>query len=144
MPAELTSAGEEVLVYLLKTSGTVAEIIGTRIVPDQIPATWKDQDGVVYEKAGERRQRVVSGATTGLVHEAFTIYCISRRRDTSRILAAAVRAALTVNGSATIAGVRVRQVFVKDGERDESLPAADGQETPERYRTLDVIVHHRT
>lgn len=144
MPATLTSAGEEVIVYLLKTSSEVADIVGTRIVPDQIPIGWKDQDGIVYEKSGDKPQRVVSGATTGLNREFFSVYCISRRRDTSRILAAAVRSVLSVNGTTTIAGVRVRQVFVKDGERDESLPAADGQETPERYRTLDIVVTHRT
>lgn len=147
MPAP-ANAAEEVIVHLLKTNEAVSELVKTgddhRICPDQLPMGWKGKTSIVYEQQSDRRQRVVSGAETGLRHPAFSVYCIDRNRGTSRVLATAVRDALTVNGSTVIAGVNVRQVFVKDGERDESLPGADGQDPPERYRTLDVVVHYRT
>lgn len=144
MPVTLTSAGEEVLVHLLKVDDAVQELVGFRIAPDQLPIDWKDKTCIVYEKQQDRRQRVVSGAATGLVHETFSIYCIDRNRAVSRALAEAVRNALNTSATQTIAGVNVRQVFVKDGERDESLPGTDGQDNPERYRTLDCVIHRRS
>ena len=148
MPAAPTSAAEEVIVNLLKPSEAVSDLIKEgethRLVPDQIPAGWKGNPGIVYEQQGDNRQRLVDGTETGLIHATFSIYCITRNRGVSRAMTQAVRPALAVNGSATIAGVRVRQVFVKNGERDESLPSADGNEPPERYRAIDVVVHYRT
>lgn len=144
MPATLTNAAEEVIVHLLKTSEDVGALVEERYCPDQLPIGWKGKTSIVYEQQQDKRQRLAAGTETGLIHAAFAVYCIDRNRGKSRILAAAVRSALTVNGSTTIAEVRVRQVFVKDGERYESLPGADGQEPPERYITLDVVVHYRT
>lgn len=144
MPATLTNAAEEVIVHLLKTSEAVGELVQDRYCPDQLPLNWKGKTSIVYEQQQDKRQRLADSTETGLIHTTFAIYCIDRNRGKSRILAAAVRAALTVNRSATIAEVRIRQVFVKDGERYESLPSADGQEPPERYITLDVVVHYRT
>lgn len=147
MPAP-TSAAEEVIVHLLKTNEAVSLLIKDgedhRLCPDQLPRNWKGKTSLVYEQQADNRQRLVDGRETGLIHSTFAIYCIDRNRGTSRVLTSAVRSALGVNGTATIAGVLVRQVFVKDGERDESLPGADGQEPPERYRTLDVVVHYCT
>jgi hypothetical protein len=142
MPATLTSAAEEVIVYLLKSNEQVQELVSARIVPDQLPIDWKDKTSIVYEQQSDKRQRLISGRETGLIHASFAIYCIDRNRGKSRILAKAAREALATNLRQTIAEVDVCQVFVKDGERDESLPGADGQDVPERYRTLDVIVHY--
>lgn len=148
MAAVLTSAGEEVLVYLLKSDVVVQELVSSvdefRIAPDQCPEAWKNLTSIIYEQQSDKRQRLVNGAETGLVHVRFSIYCIDRNRGKSRILAKAVRDAIAVNETQTIAGVRVRQVFLVDGERDESLPGTDGQDSPERYRTLDCVIHYRT
>jgi hypothetical protein len=142
MPLTLTSAGEEVLVYLLKSNEAVQSLVDFRIAPDQCPIDWKDKTSIVYEQQTDKRQRLLSGAETGLIHSSFSIYCIDRNRGNSRILAKAVREALAINTYETVAGVKVCQVFIKDGERDESLPGADGTDQPERYRTLDCVVHY--
>jgi len=144
MPTVLVNAAEEVLVHLLRASETVQELVANRIAPDQLPIDWKDKTSIVYELQSDRRQRLVNGTETGLIHTRFTIYCIDRNRGRSHILAKAVRDAIAVNETQTIAEVRVRQVFVTDGERDESLPGADGVDAPERYRALDCVVHYRT
>ena len=139
---------EEVLVHLLKTDESVLALVGFsdgfRIVPDQLPIAWKGQTSIVYAQQSDKRQRVVNGSETGLVRVRFAIYCVDRNRGVSRQLATAVRNAITVNSSTEIAGVRVRQVFVADGEQDESLPGTDGQDAPERYRTLECVITYRT
>lgn len=140
MPATLTSAAEEVLVYLLKSDATVQELVDARIVPDQLPIGWKDSTAIVYEEQSDARPRLVNGVEAGLVRRTFAIYCVDRNRGTSRILAKAVRDAIATVGRQTIAGVTVLQVHVKDGERDESLPGADAQDQPERNRTLDCVI----
>jgi len=142
-----TNAAEEVLIYLLKSDGNVAEMVRageeTLIFPDQLPKKWKGKTSIVTEMQSDRRQRLLAGDETGLVHTRFTIYCIDRNRTKSRLLAQVVRNALH-NQMGTIAGVSVRQAFVPDGERDESAPSVDGDETPERARALDCVVHYVT
>jgi len=134
-----------VLIYLLKSNGDVADMVRageeTLIFPDQLPKKWKGKTSIVTEMQSDRRQRLLAGAETGLVHTRFTIYCIDRNRTKSRLLAQVVRSALH-NQSGHVAGVTVRQTFVPDGERDESAPSVDGDETPERARALDCIVHY--
>lgn len=149
MPATLTNAAEEVLVYLLKTDPTIQELVRVsdqefRIAPDQCPLDWKNDASIVYEQQTDSRRRLVGGEEGRLIRATFSIYCIHRSRGVSRILAKAVREAIAVNGRATILDIDVRQVFVKDGERDESLPGSDGQDNPERYRTLDCVITYHT
>lgn len=147
MPVVMTQA-EEVLVHLLKTDAGVIALVGFadgfRIVPDQLPIDWKGKTSIVYAQQSDKRGRLVSGVESGLYRVRFSIYCIDRNRGVSRQLAAAVRSAISLNFPTTIAGVSVLQVFVVDGEQDESLPGTDGQDAPERYRTLECVIHYRT
>jgi len=147
MPATVQSAAEEVLVHLLKTNEATLEHVRIdqnkfRIAPDQAPSEWRGQSCFVYEQQSDKHQRVMSGERTGLTHTRFSLYCVDRNRAVSRLMAQDARRALTVNTRGMIAGVETLQVFVADGERDESVPGIDGQDAPDRYRTLDVIVHH--
>lgn len=136
----LVNAAEEVLVYLLKSDEQVQSMVDFRIAPDQCPLAWKDLSSIVYEQQSDTRQRLLGGVEGNLIRATFSIYCINRNRGTSRIIAKAVREAIARVGRQIIADVTVLQVHVKDGERDESLPGADGQDQPERYRTLDCVI----
>lgn len=138
----LTNAAEEVLVYLLRSAEAVRELIHDRIQPDQLPLEWRGKTSLIYEQQADTRTRLVGGAEGGLVRASFSIFCVDRNRGVSRILSKAVREAIATNGRQTIAGVDVRQVFVKDGERDESLPGVDGKDAPDRYRTLDCTISY--
>lgn len=138
----LTNAAEEVLVHLIRSDESVRSMIADRVCPDQAPLTWKNYTCIVYEQQSDKRQRTLSGES-GLVHARFSIYCIDRNRAKSRLLAKLVRAAIAVDTRTTIVDVDVKQVYVVDGERDESLPGADGLDAPERYRTLDCVIHHQ-
>jgi len=147
MPTVVQSAAEEVLVHLLKTNEATNEHVRIdgdqfRIAPDQAPSEWRNQSCYVYEQQSDNHTRLVNGARSGKTSSRFSLYCVNRNRATSRLMAQDARRALTVNNRQTIAGVLVLQVFVANGERDESIPGIDGQDAPDRYRTLDVIVHH--
>lgn len=144
MPAALVHAAEEVLVYLMKSDEAVQGLVDFRICPDQLPIEWKDQTAIVYEQHADKRQRLINGSGTGLIHSYFTIYCIDRNRAKSRELARAIKSAIAVESRQTIAEVEVCQVFVKDGDHDVSVPSADGIDQPERYRTLECVIHYRT
>ena len=138
----LVIASEEVLKKLLDLSTDLKTLVDTRIAPDQAPLDWKDLTHLVYAQQSDRRQRLLSGAETGLRHTRYSLYCVDRSRAKSRLLAQVVRAAITVNAPTVIAGVKVCQVYVPDGERDDSLPGTDGLDLPERYRTLDCVIHY--
>lgn len=144
MPTVLTNAAEEVLMYLLKSDEGVEAFVGMRICPDQAPIEWENKTCIVYVQQADRRQRLVHGAESGLVRSRFTIYCVDRKRVTSRLLATAAANALRTPSRTTIADVDVLQVFIVNGERDESLPGFDGKEPPERYRTFDCVISYRT
>jgi hypothetical protein len=140
----MANAAEEVLVHLLKTNGPVMEILheaeGFRIHPDLLPSKWRGKRSIVYEQQSDRRQHTLTGPT-GLIHARFKLYCVGRNRGECRELAAAARTALH-NQVGTFASVVTRQVFVPDGEQDESVPADNGDERPERSRTIEAVVHY--
>jgi hypothetical protein len=140
----MANAAEEVLVHLLKTDALVQALVGEvdqfRICPDLLPAKWRGKSAIVYEQQGDKRQHTLAGPT-GLIHSRFKLYCVHRSRIVSRQLAQAARDALH-NKVGDYVGVTVRQVFVPDGEQDESVPADDGNEQPERSRTIEAIVHY--
>lgn len=144
MPTVLTNAAEEVLMHLLKSDEEVESFVAMRICPDYAPIEWQDKTCIVYTQQADKRQRLIGGAETGLIRSRFTIYCVDRKRVTSRLLATAAANALRVPSRRTIADVDVLQVFIVNGERDESLPGTDGKEPPERYRTFDCVIHYRT
>lgn len=137
-----TVAGEEVLVALLKAHETIRDL---PVVPDQAAAGHAEC--IVYELADEKRKRLLSGAHTGHVTRKFNLYVKHPSRGASRVLADACRAACHAKGGrddqgrqVTVAGKWLKQSWVLDGERDESLPGVDGSREPDRYRTLEVIL----
>lgn len=137
-----TVAGEEVLVALLRTHETTRDL---PVVPDQAAAGHPEC--IVYELAEERRKRLLSGLHTGHVWRKFNLYVKHPSRGASRVLADACRAALHAKGGRDdqgnkvyVAGTWLKQSWVVDGERDESLPGVDGSREPGRYRTLEVVI----
>ena len=136
------TAGEEILIALLRRSETLAAV---PVVPDQAAAGHPQC--VVYELLEERRRRLLSGLHTGHVWRKFALYVKHPSRGASRVLADAVRAALHAQGGRdadlnkiVVAGKWLKQSWVVDGERDESLPGVDGSREPDRYRTLEAIL----
>lgn len=141
MPA-LANAAEEVMIYLLRTNQEVQDLIQNRMNADQSPIEWQDKTHLVYELQQDFRRRLVHGAESGYRKARFSLWCKDRNRGMTRRLADAVRAALTVNGRQIINEVTVLQVLIVDGERDDSVPASDGKDQPERARTFDCVVHY--
>lgn len=138
----LVPASEEILVELIKRNADVKTLIDERYAPDQAPLAWKDVTHLVYAQQSDKRQRLLDGSETGLRHARYSLYCVDRSRAISRLLAQVLRTAIAVNAPTVIAGKKVCQVFVPDGERDDSLPGTDGLDLPERYRTIDCVIHY--